>query len=113
MENFPEFIKLSAKKVPPSQQNSADVEGYYYDSNGACQVAFWECHSDQVSAKHCHAFDEYMICVSGEYTAYVNGEVFVLHPGDELLIAAGSEQWGDAKAGTRTIHVFAGERIKT
>ena len=53
-----------------------------------------------------------MICVSGEYIAYLNDKEIVLNPGDELIIPKGTEQWGKCKAGTRTIHAFGGKRIK-
>jgi quercetin dioxygenase-like cupin family protein len=53
-----------------------------------------------------------MICVSGEYIAYLNDKEIVLKPGDELIIPKGTGQWGKCKAGTRTIHAFGGKRIK-
>lgn len=112
MKHFPDFMKRPVNKVETSQQNTADVEGYYYSGKDASQAAFWECHSDRVSKKHKHEFDEYILCVSGEYIAYLNGQEIILQAGSELLIPAGTEQWGKCKAGTRTIHVFGGMRIK-
>jgi len=111
MEHFPVFMKNMKNKVNPSQQNTADIEGYYYEGKDGSQIAFWECHSDQISNKHTHDFDEYMICVSGEYIAYIDDKETVLRPGDELLIPKGTEQWGKCKAGTRSIHAFGGKRI--
>ena len=112
MKHFPEFIKNSKNKINDSQQNSEDVEGYYYEGADDSQVVFWECPSDQNSKKHRHDFDEYMVCLSGEYTAYRNNKEIILKPGDELFIPKGTEQWGNCIAGTRTIHAFGGKRIK-
>ncbi len=112
MKTFPEFMKNPINKVGASQQNTADLEGYYFQGADETQIAFWECHADRVSQKHSHPFDEYMVCVSGKYTAYLNGKEFILGPGDELLIPNGTEQWGKCIAGTRTIHAFGGNRIK-
>lgn len=112
MEHFPDFMKSIKNKVNPSQQNTADIEGYYFEGKDDSQMAFWECYADRISKKHTHDFDEYMICVSGEYTAYLNDKEIILKPGDELIIPKGTEQWGKCKAGTRTIHAFSGKRIK-
>ena len=112
MKHFPEFMKRTINKVDPSQQNTDDIEGYYYKGKDDSQIAFWECHADRISKKHTHDFDEYILCVSGEYTAYVDNKEVILEPGDELLIPGGSVQWGKCKAGTRTIHAFGGIRIK-
>lgn len=111
MKRFPDFIKNPINKVDSSQQNTADIEGYCFQGTGEIQIAFWECHSDRISIKHTHSFDEYMVCVSGEYTAYLNEQEIVLRPGDELFIPKGTEQWGKCIAGTRTIHAFGGKRI--
>ena len=55
---------------------------------------------------------EYVFCVNGQYTAFLNDKEFVLNPGDELFIPKGTEQWGKCIAGTRTIHAFGGKRIQ-
>ncbi len=111
MKRFPEFMKNPVNRVPSDQQNTEDIEGYYFEGVDGSQVAFWECHADKTSKPHVHGFDEYMICVSGEYTAFLDGKKIILTPGDELFIPKGTEQWGDCKKGTRTIHVFGGKRI--
>ncbi len=105
-------MKNIEKKINPSQQNTADIEGYYFEGKDGSQMAFWECKSNRISQKHTHDFDKYMICVSGEYTAYLNDKMIVLRRGDELFIPKGTEQWGKSIAGTRTIHAFGGKRIK-
>ena len=112
MKHFPEFMKNPKNKISPSQQNTADIEGYFYNGADDSQIAFWECFSDQISKKHKHDFDEYMVCLSGEYAAYLDDREIILKPGDELVIPKGTEQWGKCVAGTRTIHAFGGKRIK-
>jgi quercetin dioxygenase-like cupin family protein len=111
MNDFPEFIKSPSNRIDSNQQNTLDIEGYYYEGRDGSQMAFWTCHSDRTSKEHAHDFDEYMVCVQGQYTAVVNGEETVLNPGDELFIPKGSVQSGRCVAGTRTIHAFGGMRI--
>ena len=72
MKHFPDFMKIPANKIDASQQNTDDIEGYFYEGADNSQVAFWECHADRISQKHAHDFDEYMVCVRGEYIAYLN-----------------------------------------
>jgi quercetin dioxygenase-like cupin family protein len=112
MEHFPAFMKNPKNKIESSQQNTNDVEGYYFQGKDDLQIAFWECHSDRTSKKHTHDFDEYMVCLKGEYTVYIDNKEIILKSGDELIIPKGTEQWGKCKAGTRTIHAFGGRRIK-
>jgi quercetin dioxygenase-like cupin family protein len=97
MINFPDFMKAGANKVPAAKQNTSDIEGYYYTANDGSQMAFWTCYSDRESKMHQHDFDEYVVCVCGQYTAcFSEGREVVLHPGDELFIPAGTEQWENA-----------------
>jgi quercetin dioxygenase-like cupin family protein len=105
-------MKNPINKVDASQQNTADIEGYYFQGADETQIAFWECHADRISKKHTHDFDEYVVCVSGEYTACFHDRTILLKSGDELHIPKGTEQWGKCIAGTRTIHAFGGKRIK-
>lgn len=112
MKKFPSFMKNPANKIDPSQQNTGDIEGYFFNGKDDSQIAFWECFSDKESKPHTHDFDEYILCVSGEYLALVDGKEVVLKPGDELFIPKGAEQGAKIKAGTRTIHAFGGKRIK-
>jgi quercetin dioxygenase-like cupin family protein len=111
MDEFPDFMKRLANRIPSDQQNTMDVEGYYYTAPDGSQMAIWTAHSDRISKKHKHDLDEYMVVISGQYTAYLDGMEIVLDPGDELFIPKGTEQWGKCIAGTRTIHAFGGERI--
>lgn len=112
MKKFPEFMRSQANLIPASQQNTPDIEGYYYTANDGSQMAFWEYRADRVSKEHTHDYDEYMVVVQGEYTVTINGEETVLHAGDELFIPKGTLQGGRVKAGTRTIHAFGGTRVK-
>lgn len=111
MNDFPEFMKSSLNRISSKEQNTKDIEGYFYDGANGGQMAFWTCFSDRISKKHTHEFDEYMVCVSGQYTVIMNDKEYVLNPSDEILIPKETEQWGKCIAGTRTIHAFGGKRI--
>ena len=113
MKDFPEFMKNRENRICKKEQNTEDIDGYFYVGADGSQMAFWTHNSDSVSRKHTHDFDEYMVCVSGQYTVIMNGKEFVLNPGEEILIPKGTEQWGKCLAGTRTIHAFGGKRIHT
>lgn len=112
MQDFPAFMKNVMNRIDGGQQNTEAIEGYYFEGRDGSQMAYWTCREARRSRKHAHDFDEYMVCVHGRYTVYMNGETFVLGPGDELLIPRGTEQWGECEAGTRTIHAFGGQRIR-
>lgn len=109
---FPAFMQRSENIIPSWQQNTPDIEGYYYTASDGSQMAFWTYKSDRVSAEHTHDYDEYMTVVSGEYTVTIDGAEYVLHAGDELFIPKGSLQGGRVTKGTRSIHAFGGERVK-
>ncbi|NMC56659.1 MAG: cupin domain-containing protein [Eubacteriaceae bacterium] len=112
MKDFPEFMKSELNRIDASQQNTKDIEGYYYEGKDGSQMVFWTCHSARESAKHMHDFDEYMIIVAGQYTTCFGDREIVLNPGDELYIPAGTVQWGRCIADTRSIHAFGGKRVK-
>lgn len=113
MNNFPEFMKSPKNRIASSAQNTEDIDGYYFEGSDGSQMAFWTCYSDRISKEHRHDFDEYMVCVQGQYTAIVDGVETVLNPGDELFIPKGTVQSGRCIAGTRTIHAFGGKRIRS
>ena len=104
-------MKNSKNKIDSNQQNKADIEGYYYEASDGSQMVFWECHVDRESKKHVHVFDEYSICVSGEYTACFEEREIILKPGYELLVPKKTVQWGRCKAGTRTVSALGKKRI--
>jgi quercetin dioxygenase-like cupin family protein len=112
MNDFPEFMKNEKNHISSSQQNTEDIDGYYFEGKDGSQMAFWTCYSDRVSKEHKHEFNEYMVCVSGQYTAIIDGKEIILNPGDELYIQKGTSQGGRSITGTRTIHAFDGKRIQ-
>ena len=111
LEEFPEFMKHIDNKIDSSQQNTSDIEGYFFEGKDGCQMAYWTSYADRESKPHKHNFDEYTVCVSGEYISIIDGKEIVLHAGDELFVPKGVEQGGKIKAGTRTLHAFGGKRI--
>lgn len=112
MKDFPEFMKNKLNHIDKSQQNTKDIDGYYYEGADGGQIAFWTYYADRESNKNVHEFDEYVFCVSGEYTEIFGGEEHILHSGDELFIPKGVPHHGRVTKGTRTIHAFGGKRIK-
>ena len=110
--NFPVFMLSKENRIPASQQNTPDIEGYYYTANDGSQMAFWIYKADRKSKEHMHDYDEWMLCVEGEYIVTIDGTEHILHAGDELFIPKGSLQGGRVKAGTRSIHAFGGQRVK-
>ena len=112
MKDFPEFMKNNKNHISSEDQNTKDIDGYFFEGIDGSQMAFWTCNSDRISKKHTHEFDEYIVCVSGQYTAIIDDKEIVLNPGDELFIPKRIEQGGKCIAGTRTIHAFGGKRIK-
>jgi catechol 2,3-dioxygenase-like lactoylglutathione lyase family enzyme/quercetin dioxygenase-like cupin family protein len=111
MGDFPSFMKNQADRVDTAQQNTADVEGYVYQGT-AGQMAFWTCHEARESKPHTHPFDEWTLIIEGEYTMCTAEGERVLRPGDEVVVPAGTTQWGRCTAGTRSVHAFGGQRVK-
>lgn len=111
MEDFPYFMKDPKDHIDANQQNTLDIDGYYFEGKSGNQMAFWTYYSDRVSKEQIHKFDEYTVCISGQYIEIFNGIEHVLNPGDELLVPKGTPHHGRAIKGTRTIHAFGGRRI--
>ena len=65
MQDFPEFMKSKSNHIRSKEQNTKDIDGYFYEGAKGSQMAFRTCYSDRISKKHAHKFDEYMVCVSG------------------------------------------------
>lgn len=112
MKDFPEFMKSKLNHIDKSQQNTPDIDGYYYEGADGGQIAFWTYYADRESKENVHEFDEYVFCLSGEYTEIFDGEEHILHSGDELLIPKCVPHHCRVIRGTRTIHAFGGKRIK-
>ena len=58
MKDFPEFMKNEKNHISSSQQNTEDINGYYFEGADGSQMAFWTCYSDRVSKEHKHEFDD-------------------------------------------------------
>ena len=48
MKSFPDFMKNPKNKISASQQNTDDIEGYFFEGTGDSQIAFWEWVSLQI-----------------------------------------------------------------
>jgi mannose-6-phosphate isomerase-like protein (cupin superfamily) len=112
VNDFPEFMKNPINKIASESQYTADIEGYVFDGADGIQVCFWKCSQDRASTTHRHEFDEYMLVVQGEYTVIIGEDRFRLLAGQEFLIPMGVRHGGECISGTRTIHVFGGQRAK-
>ena len=111
MKDFPAFMKNELNHIDSSQQNTPDIDGYYYEGKDGSQICFWTYFSDRESKETIHEFDEYVFCVSGEYVEIFQGVEHVLHSGDELLIPRKTPHYGRVTKVTRTIHAFGGKRV--
>ena len=111
MDDFPRFMKDPRNRIDPSQQNTADIDGYFYEGADGGQICVWTYRADRLSRETVHEFDEYVVCVSGEYVEIFDGAEHVLHAGDELLVPRGTPHHGRVTKGTRTIHAFGGRRV--
>jgi mannose-6-phosphate isomerase-like protein (cupin superfamily) len=112
VNDFPEFVKNPANKIAAESQHTQDIDGYVFDGADGSQACFWKCFQGRASATHWHEYDEYMLVVQGEYTVIIGEDRFRLLPGQEFLIPKGMTHGGECVAGTRTIHVFGGQRAK-
>jgi quercetin dioxygenase-like cupin family protein len=111
MKDFPSFMKNAKNRVNTDSQYTKDIEGYFFEGADGSQMAFWTCHSDRASLNHVHDFDEYIVCVYGQYTVVIGGKEVILKPGDEYVITKGTKHGSKRVAGTRSIHAFGGKRI--
>ena len=112
MKDFPKFMKNPVNKIKQSSQYTKDIEGFVFDGIDQSQMAFWTCHKNRISSSHIHDYDEYIVCVYGQYKVLMNGKVYTLKPGKELIIPKGTPHGGECIAGTRTIHAFGGKRAE-
>jgi mannose-6-phosphate isomerase-like protein (cupin superfamily) len=112
VNDFPEFMKNRINKIASESQYTDDIEGYVFDGADGSQDCFWKCLRDRASTAHCHEFDEYMLVVQGEYTLIIGKDRFRPLPGEEFLIPKGVTHGGESICGTRTVHVFGGQRAR-
>ena len=47
MQDFPEFMKSHMNHIDGGQQNTPDIDGYYYEGKDGSQICFWTCFSDR------------------------------------------------------------------
>jgi quercetin dioxygenase-like cupin family protein len=112
MADFPAFMRNRANLIPATAQFTDDIEGYVFDGAEGSQVAFWRCAQDRESVEHAHDFDEYILVVEGRATVRTSETTTVLESGQELVVPRGTPQSMAVVAGTRTIHVFGGTRVR-
>jgi mannose-6-phosphate isomerase-like protein (cupin superfamily) len=110
MNQFPNFMKSAANRIPSTVQHTAGIEGYVFDGADGTQVAFWECSANATTEEHTHEFDEYFLVVEGSYTVTLDGKEIHVGAGQECVIPRGTRISGSVVAGTRTIHMFGGRR---
>jgi quercetin dioxygenase-like cupin family protein len=83
-----------------------------FDGADGSQMAFWCCNRDAITGEHIHQFDEYLIVVEGSYVLTLNGQELRVDAGQECHIPRGPRISGRVSAGTRTIHMFGGQRTR-
>src|SRR5712664_2807784 len=105
-------MKNPINRIASESQYTKDVEGYVFDGADGSQVCFWKCSQDRSSTTHCHEYDEYRLVVQGEYTIIVGEDRFRVLAGQEFVIPKGVTNGGEGIRGTRTIHLFGGQRSK-
>jgi mannose-6-phosphate isomerase-like protein (cupin superfamily) len=112
MDDFPAFMKTAANRIAMSSHATPGVEGWVFEGADGSQMTFWTCRENATAAPHVHDFDEYMVVVHGCYTLLFADRCVRLEPGEEYFIPKGTSHAGRVVAGTRTIHVFGGQRVE-
>jgi mannose-6-phosphate isomerase-like protein (cupin superfamily) len=112
MDDFPAFTKTAANRIAMNSHATPGVEGWVFEGAQGSQMTFWPCRGNASAAPHMHDFDEDMVVVRGCYTLALADRRVRLKPGEEYFIPKGTSHAGEAVAGTRTIHVFAGRRVE-
>ena len=51
MKEFPDFMKNQLNHIDSSQQNTLDIDGYYYEGADGSQICFWTYYADRNSKK--------------------------------------------------------------
>lgn len=112
MADFPDFVKNRANRIASTSQYTDDIEGYVFDGADGSQMALWIAHSDRISKEHTHDFDEYILVIEGRCVVNLDQQRMELRAGEEFVIPKGTRQSMEVSAGTRTIHVFGGQRAR-
>lgn len=110
MREFPKFMTNEQNKIDSTLTLEKDKEGYFFEGKDGVQMVIWTYLKDTKTDDHIHRFDEYIACVNGQYTLYIDGEEIVLTPGDEYYIPANTLHKSVSRGGSRTIHAFDGKR---
>ena len=55
MKEFPEFMKNTLNHIDSKQQNTPDIDGYYYEGKDGSQICFWTYSSNRDSKENIHA----------------------------------------------------------
>ncbi|HVJ90287.1 MAG TPA: cupin domain-containing protein [Labilithrix sp.] len=110
MSEFPAFVRNPLNRIARLSQFTDDIEGFVWDGADGSQVCLWTCKADRMSTEHAHDFDEYVFVLEGKCTAFLEGRRVELNAGQELHIPKGTRQSMAVVAGTRTMHVFGGNR---
>lgn len=51
MNDFPSFMKQPMNRIPTAQQNTPDIDGYYYEGQDGSQICFWTYLADRDSVQ--------------------------------------------------------------
>lgn len=111
MKEFPEFMRNERNEIDIGNQNNG-YQGYVFDGADGSQMLFWTYTTDGALPEHTHEYDEYVVAVEGQFDVDLGGKTNQLLPGQEILIPKGELHSAKYIAGTRTIHVFGGYRVK-
>jgi hypothetical protein len=112
MPDFPDFIKNPRNRIARSSQYTDDIEGYVFDGADGSQLALWTCRADRVSQEHAYDFDEYVLVIEGRCTLIVGGAAYRAGRRPGVLDREGTRQAMEVVAGTRTMHVYGGQRAR-
>lgn len=110
MKEFPKFMKREQNKIDNSLSFNKTKEGYFFEGKDGVQMVIWTYRDDTTTDNHIHRYDEYVVCVNGQYKLNINEEEIILNPGDEYFVPANTLHKSFSASGTRTIHSFDGKR---
>lgn len=48
VKDFPDFMKSKSNHISSKEQNTENIDGYFYEGADGSQMAFWTCYSDRV-----------------------------------------------------------------
>ena len=74
-ERFSDFMKSKMNHIDSNQQNTPDIDGYYYEGADGSQICFWTYFSDRESKEN--VIKKIMCSENNTAVMTSNGEVFV------------------------------------